>query len=128
MTTEVFPRPLTESEHAILDHMLAVDDARLEPLRRQATTVTVVGRCSCGCASIELEVDRLHASRAVDLCSPVTETSTQHARDYPDPDYRELILFLDDGWLSYLEIVFYIGDAVREFPPADRFGPAAMRC
>ncbi len=128
MNTESFPRPLTDRERSILDHVLSVADARLDPLRRQASTVTAVGRCFCGCATIDLGVDRLHASPAVDLCSPVTEASTEHAREYPDPNYCELILFLDDGWLSSLEIVFYTDDPVREFPPPDRFGPATMRC
>jgi len=104
--------------------MLAVDDARLAPLRRQAAALTVVWECTCGCATVNLEVDRSRSSAVPGLCSPVTE-SVSRVRD--GDEFSELILFLEDGWLSSLEIVWY-SKPIPEFPPIDGFEPATLRC
>lgn len=120
---EVTPRPLTAREAAILDFMLTIDDPRLAPLRNQARTVTVTGACTCGCATIDLTVDRKHATAAAGLGSPVTES--RRRTPYTSDEFSELILFLDDGWLSSLEIVWY-GTPIPEFPPPSEFEPATL--
>jgi hypothetical protein len=117
-------RAISDREAATLAFMLAVEDARLEPLRRQADVLTVVWECTCGCATINFEVDRSRSSAAADLCSPVTEAA-RRARD--TDDFSELILFLKDGWLSTLEIVWY-SKPIPEFPPVSEFEPASLRC
>jgi hypothetical protein len=117
-------RAITDREAATLAFMLAVDDARLEPLRRQASALTVVWECTSGCATVEFEVDRTRSSPVAGLCSPVTE-AVSRVRD--SDELSDLILFLKDGWLSSLEIVGY-SKPIPEFPPLSEFEPATLRC
>jgi hypothetical protein len=99
--------------------MLDVHEPAVDPLREQARTASVVGRCECGCATIDLAVDRSRGT-AADLPSPATDTYT--SSDPQDPEtFFELILFLDSGWLSSLEIVYYGNTIPTEFPPPSAF-------
>jgi hypothetical protein len=51
-------RPLTQRERAVLDALLDVDFPDVETLRDQATELTVVGTCGCGCPSIDFQHGR----------------------------------------------------------------------
>lgn len=104
--------------------MLAVEDTRLEPLRRQAEALTVIWECTCGCATVNFEVDRSRSSASVGLCSPVTEAVGR--AQFTDEPF-DLILFQEEGWLSSLEIVWYAKPSA-EFPPVTDFEPATLRC
>jgi hypothetical protein len=73
----------------MLDFMLAVDDARVEPLRKQADHATVVSLCGCGCATINLAVDRDAAPVAPGLPYAVVDASRR--RPFPDDDFYEMI-------------------------------------
>ena len=119
------PRPLSEREVAILDLMLGVDDPRLDALREQSQAVRATWECTCGCATINLGVDQSRARPATGLCSPVTEA--RHRATYDTDEFCELILFLQDGWLSSLELVWY-ANPIPEFPPVDDFEPATLCC
>ncbi len=119
MADGAFPGPLTEREAATLAFMLSPDDPRLVPLREQAGTALVAGPCGCGCASIDLAVDRDRARPATGLASPAVAYLT------PDPSDAGRMFWLDlwitsDGWLSGLE-VSYVDHAPGEFPPLDMF-------
>ncbi len=50
------PRPLNTAERQILAALLAVDFPGAEALRAQAERAQVVGRCDCGCPTIDLRV------------------------------------------------------------------------
>jgi hypothetical protein len=119
------PRPLSDREIATLDLMLGIDDPRLDPLREQARNLVVTWECTCGCATVNFDVDRNRTAAAVDLCNPVTETQVR--APYDREDFCELILFLEDGWLSSLEIVWY-AKPIPEVPPVSEFEPATLRC
>ena len=71
------------------------------------------------------DVDRLKASAAVGLCSLVTETIRRVPHD--SDEFCDLILFLEDGWLSSLELCWYV-NPIPEFPPMSEFEPARVRC
>lgn len=86
----------------------------------------VTGRCPCGCATINIAVDPDRAFPAMDLCSPVTETKTRAPFDADR--FCELILFIRDGWLSSLELVWYGSGPVSDFPPSDDFDEPRVRC
>jgi hypothetical protein len=118
-----YPRPLTDHEAEILDFLLRIDDDRLAPLREQARTAVVTGTCGCGCATIDLAVDRDNGGPA-DLCSPVVSADSRAADDVPAVG---LLLFLDDGWLSLLEI-WYIEAPPGEFPAATAFEAPRFEC
>jgi hypothetical protein len=117
--SETFPRPLTDRERAALNFILSREFAGSDALRAQAATVTAVGRCGCGCASINLGVDRSRAPRAeVHHRTPVVEARSRLA----DPPF-ELLLFVKEGWLQYLEIVWYGDEPINEYPSPDEFLP-----
>ena len=123
-TGEEFPRPVSPREAATLRFMLSPDDPRLGPLREQAEIAVVSGRCPCGCATIDFTVDHERARPAPGMHSAVVDAHTPRfdARQGP----HELILFLDHGWLSSLEVVYYTTDPPVEFPPIDQFEPARL--
>jgi hypothetical protein len=119
---DAYPRPLTEREAEILVFLLkGADDPRLDPLIDQARTAVVTGRCSCGCATVNLAVDR-ETTTPVNLCSPVVSA---HSLDDVPP--VGLLLFLDEGWLSLLEI-WYIDEPPAEFPATATFEAPRIRC
>jgi hypothetical protein len=118
-----YPRPLSEREAEILRFLLGLDDARLEPLREQAMSAVVTGMCTCGCATIHLAVDRERTRPAL-LCSPVVSA---HTRDIEGEAVFGLLLFLDEGWLSLLEI-WYIDEPPPEFPAATAFISRRFEC
>lgn len=123
---DVPPRTLTASEADALEFMLSVADARIEPLRRQAEFAAVNWECTCGCATVHFVIDRSRASAAKGLCSPVLDA---YRRGPVDLDrFCELIVFLDDGWLSSLELVWYGAMPIVEFPPPTEFEPPVLRC
>jgi hypothetical protein len=110
-----YPRPLSHREREVLDFLLSVRDPRAEALREQAGTAQVVGQCACGCATIDLEVDRTTAAPSLWLSSLAIE-----ATNGLNPPY-ELLLFLESGWLSSIEIVYYDGIPPPVFPPPATF-------
>jgi hypothetical protein len=116
-----FPRPLTEREAGTLRFVLSVDDPRIDPLREQAKTATVVGMCPCGCATIDVAVDRARSRAAEGLRSPAIDAVT---KTFDESGVLGLILFLTDGWLDSLEIYGAYGKGVPPpaiFPDSDRF-------
>lgn len=100
-----FPRAMSDAERAMLDFMLAVDDARIAPLRVQADHARVVSLCGCGCATINLVVERVAAPVAPGLPYAVVDASRR--RPLADDDCYDMIVFARDGWLSSLEVVWY---------------------
>lgn len=121
-----FPRPLSDRETEALNFMLDLDDSRLAPLRDQARTASVTGRCSCGCATVDLTVDRSR-TKAASVCSPVTDARAKPTDDDAD-GVLELVLLARDGWLSSLEIVYYRGPIPTEFPATSSFEPPWLHC
>jgi hypothetical protein len=92
--------------------MLSVDDSRLEPLREQALVARVSGTCPCGCPTIDLAIDRGRASPAIGLAY---DAINAHSARYEDPEARDLILSVEDGWMSSLEVVWYGDKPALEF-------------
>ena len=90
--------------------MLSVDDPRIEPLRKQADVARVNWEFTCGCAG---------------LCSPVLDA--YHRLPVDEQRFCELIVFLEDGWLSSLELVWY-SKPIAEFPPPAEFQPPYFHC
>jgi hypothetical protein len=120
MAESEFPRALTRRERDTLSYLLAVDFPGVEELREQARVASVVGRCRCGCATIELSVDAARARPAASR-EPVPVEARTHEVAAGGP--LELILFVRDGWLDSLEITYYANETPVEFPPLDAFEP-----
>ncbi|CRK59759.1 hypothetical protein [Alloactinosynnema sp. L-07] len=76
--------------------MLALDFPGVAELRAQADSALVVGRCGCGCATIDLAVPETAPLAKVESATPVWA-------DVPATG-EGLILLVDYGRLSCLEI------------------------
>jgi hypothetical protein len=109
-----FPRSLTARERATLDFLLSADVPGVEALRIQARSVRATGRCSCGCPSIHLRVDSEQAPHAAGF--PVI-SSVSDPEDSGETLW--LLLFVEGGRLSYLEIAWIAERAPNEFPAPD---------
>jgi hypothetical protein len=58
MMSNASSRPLADAEARTLAALLALDFPGAEQLRCQMQSARVVGQCTCGCATVDLEVDR----------------------------------------------------------------------
>ena len=122
---DIEPRPLSRNEVSALEFVLSIDDPRILPLRQQVGAARVVWECTCGCATVNFEIDRSRSTPASGLCSPVSEAYRRVPFD--SDDACSLLLFLDDGWLSSLELVWY-AEPIREFPAPAEFDTPALLC
>ena len=111
------PRSLTDDEYRVLDLILAATFEGVEPLRAQSRDVRVVGRCACGCPSIDLAVSA-DSRRSIrdDGLVPVELNIAPLAEEPPG----QVILFVRDGELSYLELVFYEDRPPTGWPASHR--------
>jgi hypothetical protein len=107
-------RPLTSPERAILDFLLTAEFQGRAALRAQVDHARASGRCPCGCATVDLAVDRTAAPPA-----QVSERMVADAMSR-DGEYG-LLLFVDDGYLSSVEIYGNVADPPPEFPPPSEF-------
>jgi hypothetical protein len=100
------PRPLTSAESAVLTLLLSVEFPGVDELRVQAASAAVVGGCDCGCPL---------ASGLSSRLAPAEGVVSPQGDGVPG----EIILFVDDGRLSYLEYVYYDAPPT-EWPALDR--------
>jgi hypothetical protein len=116
-------RCLTDREGAILALLLAADFEGAAELREQARAVVVDGeRCPCGCPTISLAADHASSPQARGVAERVPVAAMSNVSP------AEVMLFVDDGWLSLLEFVWYgDGDAPPEFPSPDTFAAAVRQ-
>lgn len=111
------PRPITDDERAVLSRLLATDFQGVDALRDQSVDVQVVGRCDCGCPSIDLEPAPGRArSDQIGRLAPVELAVVPEA----DEPAGEIILFVDHGQLSYLEYVYYSASPPSSWPADER--------
>ena len=109
-------RELSPRERELLARLLAADFPGVKELRQQATSV--VGRsCDCGkCASVHLVVKR-------DAAAPLSVAPGQVPSRAELPPTTEhagggLVLNVEDGYLSYLEVYSYAAP-LTELPAVD---------
>ena len=114
---EPVPRSLTQLEAAALNFVLGAEFPGVAELREQAMTARVVGRCECGCPSIDLAVDRASSPAA-----PVAHTGVVAEARCNDPAVSHLLLWVEDGYLSSLEAAWIEGPP-DTFPPPQAFEP-----
>jgi hypothetical protein len=112
-SVEIQGRSLTGDEAAVLNLLLSVESDGVAELREQAKVATVTGRCNCGCPSVDLSVG-FDAPRSP-YEGRLWPVEGQIAASSGDPP-GEVLLFLDDGRLSYLECVWYGEMAPSSWP------------
>jgi hypothetical protein len=113
----VAARSLATEERAVLDLLLALDFPGAGALRRQVDKAEVVGRCDCGCPSIHISVPEAVPSAALPDGVVPAELRVTPVGDEPEGD---VILFVRNGRLDYLEYVFYTDDPPRAWPNISR--------
>jgi hypothetical protein len=96
----------------------------VEALRRQATVAVVTDGCACGCATIDLFVDSNLAPPAV-TTEPIPVEA--HTREEYGSETFSLLLFVRQGWVVLLEIVYYEEQIPAEFPPPTAFEQPTVR-
>ena len=118
ITLDEAPRPLTDTERAVIERLLSVSFPGRDELLAQLPHVTVEGRCGCGCVTVNLAVDRAAAPAPVLSSAPVSA-------DLSDgEDYAGIVLLVDgDRYLSCLEVYSMGNEPVRQLPPAERINP-----
>lgn len=79
-------------------------------LRAQVGFVRVVGRCACGCASVDLAVDRAAVAPAPVHGNPAADAW------YVEPADAGVMVFTRDGYLSLLEIYSSAAAPVTDWP------------
>ena len=118
-------RPLTAREREILAFLLSVDTAGIQELRQQVDRALAVP-WDCGCASIDLVVDRDTAPP-----SAFNGVIESHTVQKHDPKRRlDLIVWIGDGFLTGVEIADHVephGKFSKVFPPASGFDPPHVR-
>jgi hypothetical protein len=111
-------RSLATEERAVLDLLLALYCPEVSALRHQLDKAEVVGRCDCGCPSIHISVPEAVPSGALPDGVVPAELRVTPVGDEPESD---VILFVRNGRLDYLEYVFYTDDPPRTSPASGRF-------
>jgi len=108
-------RALSDDERRLLDFLLSAEFEGRDALRRQAASARTAGTsCTCGCPSFYLNPDRSLASAPVTERVPVEA----HGRD-PGGHLVGVLLFVDDGYLSELEVFGYESPEFAGLPRPD---------
>jgi hypothetical protein len=112
------PRPLLPNERDTLLALLrCADSPGRDQFVLQVDSATVVGYCPCPCATVALDVDRT-APRGFSFPDRTIPTSAT-VLDTAGKIIGGIIVFVDDGYLSALEIYDY-GEPISPLPPLER--------
>jgi hypothetical protein len=87
-------RRMTSEEQAVVLAMLAQDFPGSEELRAQVPAAVVTGRCTCGCATIDLRVEPVPRAAGAPVQNGVLISA--NVRD----EGSGALLFVEDGYLS----------------------------
>jgi hypothetical protein len=115
LTREVPERALTATELEVLTELLGMEFTGAQDLRSQLPHATVVGRCECGCATVDLHVDPQGAPPAPASKSPIPAEA--RVTDDRGGEIGGILVFLDHGYLSSLEI-YSAADPIAAWPDA----------
>lgn len=116
-------RPLNEDERSVLDLLLSVEFDGVAELREQARAATVVDRCSCGCPSVQLAV---HPDAPKSSCRQRLSPVEAEIAPADDEAPGEVMMFLSEGRLSYMELVYYGDSKPDSWPPIHRMSAAKV--
>jgi len=106
-----FPRPLTATENAVAWNLLEKAQApELDVLSGELEAAQVTGECECVCPTISVSVDATRAKPVAYSAMPVASA---------DYDGGGVMVWVEDGWLSHLEIYWWSDEAPTEFPALD---------
>jgi hypothetical protein len=101
---------------ATIEALLPPGTPDREQLLSQIPHASITRRCACGCATVDLEVDR-SAAGAADLDDNVIMSAW-----FPLPGHDVaggLLLIASEGYLSCLEIYSALDEPIRTLPSPD---------
>ncbi|GGN81788.1 hypothetical protein GCM10011579_068750 [Streptomyces albiflavescens] len=102
------PLPLDVAE--TLNALLTGSDPVSSALRAQLPYARVVGRCACGCATVDLAVNRAAVPPAPAHGNPAADAW------YAEPKDAGVMVFTKDGYLSLLEIYSTSSEPITAWP------------
>ena len=103
-----FPRPLSATEKAVTWSLLErAGAAELDVLAEQLEAACATNKCVCGCPTIAMAVDASSARPTSYSGKPVATA---------DYDGGGIMVWVEGGWLSRLEIYWWSDSAPTEFP------------
>ncbi|WP_328978025.1 hypothetical protein [Streptomyces canus] len=102
--------PLPPEVTATLRALLTCPNPVSRALLAQVPHTRVAGRCGCGCATVDLEVDRTAVAPAPPHGNPAVEAG------YTDPHWAGVIVCTEDGYLSLLEIYSVAHEPISTWP------------
>lgn len=115
------PRALTDAERAVLEFMLSADFPGAARLRAQIPHARVVAVWSPGLPSVDLAVDA--PSAGADAAHEVADGEIPAGSEVRDPAGRyvgEVIVWVEDGWLSALEYAWVTDEPPHDLPDTAR--------
>jgi hypothetical protein len=102
-----FPRPLTANERAVLEAVLPSGGFKdVEVYRAQLDGLMVVGRCTCGCPTIDLRVDDA-APRSAHPGVPSLPLWATAGDPNDAEDVVDISVWAPDGALTELNVSWY---------------------
>jgi hypothetical protein len=114
---QTLPRALTDEESALIRRLLEHRDfPGRDELLGQLPAARVVGRCGCGCATVELAVAKSPAEEAHQEPIPTEGT----VLDEDEGEIGGVLLFAKDGCLNELELYSYEDEPIRSLPSPNR--------
>ncbi|MDA0179235.1 hypothetical protein OJ997_02915 [Solirubrobacter phytolaccae] len=110
MPSVSFPRPLSPPERAALRDLIErAGVPERDVLLAQVDAAEALSGCACPCPTISLRVDPTAAEPVEYTAKPIATA------DYDD---GAVMVWVEDGWLSHLELTWYVAD-----PPPSAFPP-----
>jgi hypothetical protein len=107
-----FPRPLTATERAVAWNLLeGAGVAELNVLAEQLDAAHVTNECGCVCPTISMGIDPSHARPTSYSGKPIATA---------DYEGGSIMVWVEDGWLSHLEIYWWSDEAPTQFPALSR--------
>jgi hypothetical protein len=107
------PRTLTTTESAIIGFLLPPQLPDAEELRSQLDQAMVVGKCDCGCPTIDISIPTT-ATPSIAYVGRAPLPYEGVVNDYPGAG---IILFAEGGYLSSLEYYFSDDEVPEAWPP-----------
>lgn len=105
---------MTATEKAVAWNLLErASPPELDLLSEQLEAASVISECECVCPTVSLTVDSTRAKRVSYSAKPVATA---------DYDGGSIMVWIEDGWLSHLEIYWWSDDAPTEFPDLSQLG------
>ena len=86
----------------------------------------IVGKCDCGCPTVDIQVNGGAPSSSVEPKNRLAPYGGRVAALDGEPT-GDIILFVDDGYLSCLEYVYYTDHPPAAWPALDRVEVAEVR-